>query len=111
MRAVNLAVTSLLSAAGSKGLFDGQVDACRLSTDLGSCLKTGGWEEGGQMPIDRVIKFIEFVFYMVVIKVQFRKSSSSLTYKHTGRLYDFVKKNSKPRSRTEKVIPYLLLWL
>ncbi len=25
------------------------------------------------MPVDRVIKFIEFVFYMVVIKGQFRK--------------------------------------
>ncbi len=58
------------------------------------------------MPVDIDIKFLEFVCYMVVIKGQFRKSSSSPTYKHTERLYDFVNKlKTKVEDREGHSVP------
>ncbi|XP_050719480.1 uncharacterized protein LOC127000102 [Eriocheir sinensis] len=51
VKGVNVAVTKLISAVESKGLFAGQVDAYRLSTDLGSYLRAGGWTEGENMSL------------------------------------------------------------
>ncbi len=60
IKGVNIAVTSLISTVESKGLFAGQVDAYRLSTDLGSYLRAGGWMDRENMSLPNVIKFLEF---------------------------------------------------
>ncbi|XP_050711731.1 uncharacterized protein LOC126995877 [Eriocheir sinensis] len=92
VKGVNVAVTKLISAVESKELLAGQVDAYRLSTDMGVYLKAGGWTEGENMSLSNVLKFFEFFVYMAVIKGQFRKGSLSLAYGPTDKLHDFMLK-------------------
>ncbi|KAG0716592.1 hypothetical protein GWK47_009290 [Chionoecetes opilio] len=92
VKGVNLAVELLHGSAASKDLFDGQVDANRISADFVKYLKDNGWTHGDTVQLPDVCKFLEFFVYMMLLKGKCRRSSLSLNYTHNEELHDFVLK-------------------
>ncbi|KAG0726279.1 hypothetical protein GWK47_036944 [Chionoecetes opilio] len=92
VKGVNLAVELLHGGAASKDLFDGQVDANRISADFVKYLKDNGWTHGDTMQLPDVCKFLEFFVYMILLKGKCRRNSWSLNYTPAEELHDFVLK-------------------
>ena len=92
VRAVDMTVDSLLKSSGTKARFLAQVEANRLSRDSVRILRDSKWGDSDNISMANLQKFLEFLYYMIVLTPKERKSSLSLTYNLTDRLHDFVLK-------------------
>lgn len=91
VKGVAVAAETLLSGANAQSIIEAQIDAHRLSEDLGKYLKKSQWM-ADTMTDTNVVKFLEFLFYMQLLNGKLRKGSLSLKYEPKERLHDFVSK-------------------
>jgi len=90
VKGVNFAVEKLLAEATTKDIFEGQVDANRISADFMKYLEDNGWTQGDTMTTSNVCKFLEFFMYMFLIKGTCRRNTLSLEFPPTTELHRFV---------------------
>ncbi len=93
VKGVSNAVRSLVADIASLNLLESQVLAYRFTEDFDKYLRDNGWDEGGYISIENHNKLIELFIYMLSVKGECRESATSLDYKPTEDLLDFVQRH------------------
>ncbi|XP_045134894.1 uncharacterized protein LOC123518237 isoform X1 [Portunus trituberculatus] len=97
------AVDVFLSDTPPLNMFEGQVEANRLSTEFIQYIKDNGWNEGEYISLQNNHKFMEFFIFMILMRGTCRGSAWSLKYKPTDELHEFVQKLRKNREENGQI--------
>ena len=92
VKGVTLAVQRILEGVNSQSPDKAQVGANIVSTDLEKYLKDNNWGDARGMEWDKILLFLEFFAYMLLLNGKARDGAVSLSFKPTDELLEFVTK-------------------
>ena len=89
VKGVSNAMQTFLENAASLDNLEAQVEANQISVDFTHYLRNNGWVNGDNISLKNHQRFMEFIFYIGLLKEKYRRNTLSLEYKPTERLHEF----------------------